>query len=214
MTINPELEAGRRHPGTKSTSLPRLAGVPGTLRIIHEMYSVAYSVPEPTIGIQFATTLSSRLFMRFSRILCACVIFFSAFLLFLVEPLTAKQILPVLGGSSAVWITCLVFFQLLLLLGYLYAHWLTSHASRSAQRNIHIALLLAAIVLLAAQPHLRPGFEHASAHPVAAIFLMLMAAIGLPFFLLASTSPLLQVWLSRQERSQVLYRLFALSNAG
>jgi hypothetical protein len=152
--------------------------------------------------------------MRFSRILFGSVIFFSAFLLFLVEPLAAKQILPVLGGSSAVWITCLVFFQLMLLVGYLYAHWLTHRFSRAAQRNIHIAMLAIAFALLMAQSHLHPGMQSAAAHPVAAIFILLMASIGLPFFLLASTSPLLQVWLSWQQQNRIPYRLFALSNAG
>ncbi|WP_158820604.1 fused MFS/spermidine synthase [Granulicella sp. S156] len=152
--------------------------------------------------------------MRFSRILFGSVIFFSAFLLFLVEPLAAKQILPVLGGSSAVWITCLVFFQLMLLVGYLYAHWLTHRFSRAAQRNIHIAMLAIAFALLMVQSHLHPGMQSAAAHPVAAIFILLMASIGLPFFLLASTSPLLQVWLSWQQQNRIPYRLFALSNAG
>jgi hypothetical protein len=152
--------------------------------------------------------------MRLSRILFGSVIFFSAFLLFLVEPLAAKQILPTLGGSSAVWITCLVFFQLMLLAGYLYAHWLTRRFSRATQRNIHIAMLAIAFALLVARPHLHSGMQGASAHPVAAIFLMLVASIGLPFLLLASTSPLLQVWLSWQQQNRIPYRLFALSNAG
>lgn len=152
--------------------------------------------------------------MRLSRILFGSVIFFSAFLLFMVEPLAAKQILPVLGGSSAVWITCLVFFQLMLLVGYLYAHWLTRRFSRAAQRNIHVAMLAIALALLATQSHLHPGMGNASAHPVAAIFIMLAVGIGLPFFLLASTSPLLQVWLSWQQQNRMPYRLFALSNAG
>ena len=152
--------------------------------------------------------------MRLSRILFGSVIFFSAFLLFLVEPLAAKQILPVLGGSSAVWITCLVFFQLMLLVGYLYAHWITQRFSRAAQRNIHIAMLAIALALLLAQSHLHPGMRSASAHPVAAIFILLAASIGLPFFLLASTSPLLQVWQSWQQQNRIPYRLFALSNAG
>jgi predicted O-methyltransferase YrrM len=152
--------------------------------------------------------------MRLSRLLFGSAIFFSAFLLFLVEPLAAKQILPALGGSSAVWITCLVFFQLMLLVGYLYAHWLTRHFSRAAQRNIHIAMLAIAFALLLARSHFHPASQNASAHPVAAIFMLLAASIGLPFLLLASTSPLLQVWLSWQQQSRIPYRLFALSNAG
>lgn len=152
--------------------------------------------------------------MHLSRTLYGCVIFCSAFLLFLVEPLAAKQILPVLGGSSAVWITCLVFFQFMLLMGYLYAHWITRRNFKKAQRNIHLTMLVAALVLLVMQSHLQQSLRNASAHPVATIFSMLIVGIGLPFFLLASTSPLLQVWLSWQEQNSVPYRLFALSNAG
>jgi hypothetical protein len=152
--------------------------------------------------------------MYSSRTLYGCIIFCAAFLLFLVEPLAAKQILPVLGGSSAVWITCLVFFQSVLLTGYLYAHWITRRAFKKTQRNIHITMLAVAFVLLEMRSHFHPGLQNASAHPIVAIFVMLMASIGLPFFLLASTGPLLQVWLSWQNRDRIPYRLFALSNAG
>lgn len=160
--------------------------------------------------------------MPATRLLYGTTAFLSAFLLFLIEPLAAKQILPILGGSSAVWLTCLVFFQTTLLLGYLYAHWLTD-ASRMAntgyQRNIHrIALGLSCLALLLGLLF-GPGLS-SSAHPVATIFWSLTRTIGLPFLLLASTSPLLQRWLSRNEAdasgrpAPVWFRLFALSNTG
>jgi spermidine synthase len=146
------------------------------------------------------------------RILYSCAIFLGAFLLFAVEPMAAKQLLPALGGSSAVWITCLVFFQTALLLGYLYAHWLGRRSSARAMAVVHLALLVAAAVLLLVV--VRPDMSGAASHPQTAIFEALTAMIGLPFLLLASTSPLLQLWLAREEQSGVPWKLFALSNAG
>jgi hypothetical protein len=150
--------------------------------------------------------------LRSIRSLYGCAIFLGAFLLFAVEPMAAKRLLPALGGSSAVWITCLVFFQVALLLGYLYAHWLGRRTSARMVGLLHIALLALAAVLLplVAQPDL----TRASGHPLTAIFASLTLTIGLPFLLLASTSPLLQLWLAQEERGGVPWRLFALSNAG
>jgi len=152
--------------------------------------------------------------MLSTRSLYGFAIFLSAFLLFLVEPMSAKQLLPALGGSSAVWLTCLVFFQLTLLLGYLYAHWLTRHAFDRRRQLLYLALLAAAIVLLITQRLIRPDLSRGSSHPVTTIFLDLTLTIGLPFLLLGSTSPLLQIWLFRKQGGHVPYRLFALSNAG
>ena len=78
----------------------------------------------------------------------AATIFLSAFLLFLVQPLLAKQILPWFGGAAIVWTLCMVFFQLVLLLGYAYAHWLTSRVRSDRQAWIHIALLVASLAFL------------------------------------------------------------------
>jgi spermidine synthase len=150
------------------------------------------------------------------RVVYGGVVFLSAFLLFMVEPMAAKQLLPVLGGSSAVWVTCLVFFQAALLLGYLYAWWM----ARVARMWVHLALLGAAVVVLALPRVLEARgitFEltaSAPDHPVTMIFGVLGATIGLPFLMLGSTSPLLQVWWARREGGLVPYRLFALSNAG
>ncbi len=145
------------------------------------------------------------------RILYGSAIFLGAFLLFAVEPMAAKQVLPALGGSSAVWITCLVFFQTALLLGYLYAHWLGRLSARGAV-VLHIALLVAAAALLVLVG--QPDLSGAAGHPLTGIFRALSRTIGLPFLLLAATSPLLQLWLAREERSGVPWKLFALSNAG
>jgi hypothetical protein len=148
------------------------------------------------------------------------VVFLSAFLLFVMEPMAAKQLLPLLGGSSAVWVTCLVFFQAALLVGYLYAYW----AARERYLRVHVSLAVFAVLVLLGPAALRffigvmgvtlePNWGD-SAHPVSTIFTVLTTTIGLPFVLLSSTSPLLQVWWTRQMGGAVPYRLFALSNAG
>src|SRR5512132_1106512 len=85
-------------------------------------------------------------------LLYAATIFLSAFLLFLVQPVITKQILPWFGGSAAVWSTCLVFFQCVLLLGYGYAYWLTNKVKGRAQSYVHMALLLASLILMPILP--------------------------------------------------------------
>jgi hypothetical protein len=152
--------------------------------------------------------------MPLSRFLYGITVFLGAFLLFLVEPMAAKQLLPVLGGSSAVWLTCLVFFQLALLLGYLYAHWLTRSNALQWKSRFYILSLFAAIILLAAQRLPSNPIAHGWEHPVTTVFLSLTLNIGLPFLLLGATTPLMQIWFLRAERGSIPYRLFALSNAG
>ncbi len=132
----------------------------------------------------------------------------SAFLLFLVQPMLAKQMLPVFGGASSVWIACLVFFQLWLLAGYAYADWLTKLTSRR-QAWVHTALLAAAALSLLG--HASP-MRSSGSFPSLTIFLSLLRSVGLPYLALASTSPLLQSWWVRRNGSRVPYGLFALSN--
>jgi len=141
-------------------------------------------------------------------VLFGAVVFIAAFLLFLVEPIAAKQLLPVLGGSSSVWITCLVFFQTALLAGYLYAHWL-------AQRAGSITLLIAiaaALASAAAWPMIHPDHLESAAHPILTVFGVLGIYIGVPFIVLSAVSPLLQVWWARSQSGPIPYRLYALSN--
>lgn len=152
--------------------------------------------------------------MPLSRLMYGATVFLGAFLLFLVEPMAAKQLLPVLGGSSAVWLTCLVFFQVMLLLGYLFAHWLTRNHYPCWRQNVYLASLAAAVLLLVAQQFFPAEINQGSNHPVGTIFATLAFTIGLPFLLLGATSPLLQVWFFRTEGGGVPYRLFALSNVG
>jgi SAM-dependent methyltransferase len=143
--------------------------------------------------------------------LYAVTIFFSAFLLFLLQPITAKQILPWFGGSAAVWTTCLVFFQTTLLLGYAYSDAVARRLSPMAQARLHIALLALSCLLLPIVPgaHWKPlGAEN----PSFLILGLLAATIGLPYFLLSTTSPLVQAWFARRFPGRSPYRLFALSN--
>ncbi len=152
--------------------------------------------------------------MPASRLLYGTTVFLGAFLLFLIEPMAAKQLLPTLGGSSTVWLTCLVFFQVALLLGYLYAHWLTGCECLGWRRHFYLALLIGAALMLVAQRIHPIELSGGSDHPVRTIFTLLTLSIGLPFLLLGSTSPLMQVWFLRTHGGSVPYRLFALSNAG
>jgi hypothetical protein len=140
----------------------------------------------------------------------AATIFLSAFLLFLVQPILAKQILPWFGGAAIVWTLCMVFFQFVLLLGYAYAHWLTARPGKQ-QAIIHIALLVASLAFLPIIPSAtwKPA---GGDNPVWPILMLLFATIGLPYFLLSSTSPLVQAWFARAFPGSSPYRLFALSN--
>jgi hypothetical protein len=145
--------------------------------------------------------------------LYAVTIFLSAFLLFQVQPLIAKAILPWFGGSAAVWSASMLFFQLLLLAGYAYAHVSIRFLKPRVQMIVHVALLLGSCALLPILPS--PMWRPTQVgDPTARILLLLTATIGLPYFLLSSTSPLLQAWFVRRTGSGVPYRLFALSNFG
>ena len=142
----------------------------------------------------------------------ALTIFASAFLLFLVQPILAKQILPWFGGSAAVWTTCLMFFQLVLLLGYAYADWTIRFLRPRPQVILHVALIVFSLVslpIIAGSDWKPDGDED----PTWLILGLLTATIGLPYFLLSTTGPLLQAWFARSyPRTRNVYRLFALSN--
>jgi len=141
----------------------------------------------------------------------AGAIFLGAFLLFLVQPIIAKQILPWFGGSAAVWATCMVFFQVVLLLGYAYADVTTRRLTAKRQVTLHFALLVASLLALPITPNAawKPlGDEN----PTWRILGLLTVTIGLPYLLLSTTSPLLQAWFARRYQHAVPYRLFALSN--
>jgi len=143
----------------------------------------------------------------------AGTIFLSAFLLFAVQPMIGKMILPWFGGSAAVWNTCLLFFQAALLAGYLYAHVSTRYLKPKQRAILHAALIVVSLALLPVVPAshwkpLHPG------DPSGRILLLLTVTIGLPYTLLAATSPLLQAWYVSLKPGAIPYRLFALSNFG
>ena len=146
-----------------------------------------------------------------TRLLFAGTIFTSAFLLFLVQPLMSKQILPWFGGSAAVWATCMVFFQVVLLAGYAYADLTTRYLGPRRQAGLHIVLLLASALLLpiVADPGLKPA---GGDDPALRILLLLILTLGLPYFLLSTTGPLVQAWLTRSVVDIRVYRFYALSN--
>src|SRR6185295_3279841 len=128
-------------------------------------------------------------------ILLACTLFLSAFLLFCSEPMVGKMVLPILGGAASVWTTCVLFFQIMLLTGYVYTHLLGKLKRVQQQIMIHLPLMLVALVFLpirfgnvSGQP------SHA---PVTWLLEHLIAAVGLPFAVMSATAPLLQNWLAK-----------------
>jgi hypothetical protein len=145
------------------------------------------------------------------RLLFAATIFLGAFLLFLIEPLFAKLILPWFGGSAAVWAICLVFFQSALLLGYLYADATIRRLVPQRQSVLHLGLLLVSLMWLPIAPEIF-WRSHVEIDPAWRILGLLTFSLGLPFVLLSATSPLLQTWYARRASGRSPYPLFALSN--
>lgn len=147
------------------------------------------------------------------RVLYAGVVFWSALLLLLVQPLITRAILPWFGGSAGVWTTSMLFFQALLLGGYAYAHLLHRKLTVKQQVAVHAALLVASFFLLPLSPS--PAWKALGKEdPVPKILGLLATTVGLPYFLLSATSPLLQSWFSRIFHTGLPYRLFAVSNLG
>jgi SAM-dependent methyltransferase len=145
--------------------------------------------------------------------LYALTILVSAFLLFQVQPVIAKIILPWFGGSAAVWTTCMLFFQIVLLLGYLYSHALVRYLKPRLQMVVHCAMLLLSLAVLPIYPNAawKPG---GSEEPTLRILGLLAVTVGLPYFMLATTGPLIQAWYARRYKGVMPYRLYALSNVG
>lgn len=152
----------------------------------------------------------------------ALAIFLGAFLLFQVQPIIARCLLPWFGGTPAVWTTCMLFFQVLLLGGYAYAHWLVTKvrpARQAAVQGLLLALSLVVTGLLAVRWHapLIPDDSWKPASPdfpIARLVILLAVTVGLPYFVLSTTSPLLQAWFSRARPGVSPYRLYTLSNTG
>jgi hypothetical protein len=145
-------------------------------------------------------------------ILFALNVFVGAFLLFQIQPLIGKYILPWFGGSPSVWTTCMLFFQVMLLVGYAYAHGAVTYLSPKGQAVLHIAVLLAAVVMLPIVPSDRWMPTDAN-DPTLRILGLLAASVGLPFVVLSATGPLVQGWFAGVFPGRSPYRLYALSNA-
>jgi hypothetical protein len=165
----------------------------------------------------------SLLNFGFHRVHCpdiiACVlsyalaIFSGAFLLFQVQPLIGKYILPWFGGGPGVWTTCMLFFQVVLLAGYAYAHFTSRWLKPRSQAILHLVLLMAALAFLPITPS-DSWKPRGSENPVLQILSLLGVSLGLPYFVLSTTGPLMQQWFSRENPEASPYRLYALSNLG
>ncbi|MGZ5025899.1 MAG: fused MFS/spermidine synthase [Methylobacter sp.] len=148
-------------------------------------------------------------------LLFAATLFTSASLMFVLQPLFGKILLPLLGGSPAVWNTCMVFYQTILFLGYLYAHYLSTRFSRHRQIQIHIAVILISFLALSlALPE--NTVPPTNSNPTFWLFWTLLLAIGLPFFVVSTTAPLIQKWFANvgHHTSHDPYYLYAASNTG
>lgn len=152
----------------------------------------------------------------------AGTLFLSAFLLFQVQLIISKYILPWFGGSAAVWTTSMVVFQMLLLAGYLYSHLITERLTTYSQVRLHFMVLMAASVVIAVLSVVWPSAVTPSAawkptsalHPVRDVIVTTLLATGLPLFVLSTTGPLLQRWFARQGGGAATYRLYSISNLG
>jgi SAM-dependent methyltransferase len=140
-------------------------------------------------------------------------IFLGAFLVFQVQPIIAKVILPWFGGSASVWSACMLFFQVVLLVGYLYAHFVVRILRAKTQAILHVSLLSLSFLFLRVIPS--PAWKPAGGDdPVWRILGLLAVSVGLPYLLLSTTGPLMQAWYARAYQVAFPYRLFAVSNLG
>lgn len=144
----------------------------------------------------------------------AVTIFASALLIFLVQPLVAKRILPWFGGAAAVWTLCLAFYQTTLFAGYAYAHGLIRFVPRRRQQVVHAAVIAAALLALPILPGESWRPEPGDRAPSLLILAMLSANVGFPFLVLAATGPLAQAWFARAAPGRSPYPLYAVSNLG
>jgi hypothetical protein len=150
---------------------------------------------------------------RFVILPFAIATLLGAFLIFQVQPIISKCVLPWFGGAPAVWTTCMLFFQLLLFGGYLYAHLLRTYLSLGRQVTVHLLLLVLAAMTLPIEPS-EQWKPQGDGSPISQLLLLLSVHVGLPYFVLSSTGPLMQAWLGTRVASERIYRLYALSNLG
>ena len=145
----------------------------------------------------------------------AVTVFTGSFLLFLMQPVLGRTLLPLFGGAASVWVICLASFQTLLLVGYFYAHWLGN--SRHTGKKLHLALLGLAALLVFAVTFFRPGIEkliQIPANNLISVLLGVLVFAAFPYILLASGSTLVQAWLAKNQAKGDVYHLYSISNAG
>jgi len=133
----------------------------------------------------------------------------SAALLFVIQPIVAKNLLPRFGGSAGVWVTCAMFFQVMVLLGYLYTYWITRFPGPAVRTVVHLSLVVVSLSVLP----LRTPAAWTAGNPTLSLLLGLALSVGLPFFVLSTTSPLVQSWYAGLRGAYLPYWLFALSNS-
>jgi len=163
-----------------------------------------------------------RLVPGTTKLLFAATSFLSAFLLFQVQLIVSKYILPWFGGSAAVWTTSMLVFQMLLLCGYVYSHLVSARLSAVAQTKLHLTLLTAVFLLVLTLMFLWPSAvtppeswkPRESGSPVRDVAVILLVSAGLPFFVLSTTGPLLQRWFARLGVGTKTYKLYSISNLG
>lgn len=175
------------------------------------LYAVVPEIPHSLVSPNIKANLVSRLVPHPMLALSTATIFLSSLLLFLIQPIIAKAILPRFGGSAGVWTTCMFFFQAVLLLGYVYAHYLTRRLPATAQRIAHLGVLAAGMLMLPVNLSHRSASSEIS--PILHILVLLVGSVGLPYFALSTTNPLIQAWISTCTQHALPYRLFAVSNA-
>ncbi len=179
--------------------------------------SPAYSEPSSPEPLQHRLGVS-----RATALLFASTLFVSAFLLFQVQLIVSKYILPWFGGSASVWTTSMLVFQALLLGGYVYSHLVSTRLSKAAQTRLHLAFLSIAFLLLLIAWVLWPSpitpgpswLPKSGSSPVAAVAATILVAAGFPFLVLSTTGPLLQSWFARLGGGVKTYKLYSVSNLG
>jgi hypothetical protein len=198
-------------------------GMDSTPRRQEAPQPAASTQPEPAIApaaIAPPAALPARRMFRLDslnptyHVLFPITIFLSAFLLFQVQPMIGRYILPWFGGGPAVWTSCLLFFEACLLGGYAYAHWLGSLTNVRLQAGIHIALLLVSLVFLPVNPNAAIWKPVSGTDPSGRILLLLTVTVGGPYLLLSATAPLVQRWFTMHDSAKSPWRLYALSNFG
>src|SRR5579859_2661972 len=172
------------------------------------------SIPRETPRSSEAPVVRRSLLFSTYHVIFPVTIFLSAFLLFQLQPMMGRYILPWFGGGPAVWTACLLFFRTFLLAGYAYAHWLGSLSNVRLQVSVHVTLLAVSLLFLPITPHADSWKSVPGADPLIRILILLTVTMGGPYLLLSATAPLLQRWFTFGASNQSPWRLYALSNFG